>query len=175
MCRVLERETLEDWEVDELLLTERSKLTVAIDQYLPGIPWLKLQTRGTATGTSLGPLPAEDVLGICRVGKVQMTLEDKEVNELLPTHWRRTYSPAAYLAPLSVNSPLAESGTERRGPQNCAACVLQAACLDVWLTTCQQEGFDSCLATGSSCELRRCRACWMCRRISLCDNFCDLL
>ena len=31
MCRVLERETLEDWEVDELLLTEKSKLTVAID------------------------------------------------------------------------------------------------------------------------------------------------
>ena len=86
-----------------------------------------------------------------------MTLEDKEVNELLPTHWRRTYSPAAYLAPLSV-SPLAESGTERRGPQNCAACVLQAACLDVWMTTCQQEGFDSCLATGSSCGRRRCRA-----------------
>ena len=138
-------------------LPKGDKLTVAIDQYF--------------TGASA----AEDVLGICRVGKVQMTLEDKEVNELLPTHWRRTYSPAAYLAPLSVSSLLAESGTERRRPQNCAACVLQAACLDVWLTTCLQEGFDSGLATGSSSELRLCRACWMWRRISLCNNFCDLL
>ena len=52
---------------------------------------------------------------------------------------------------------LTESETERGGPQNCAVCVLQAACLDVLKTTSQKEGFDSCLATGSSYGRRRSR------------------
>ena len=68
--------------------------------------------------------------------------------------------------PILSQHSLAESGTERRGPQNCATCVLQAACLD----NMSQEGFDTCLATGSSCGRRRCRASSMWRRMSLCDS-----
>ena len=49
-------------------------------------------------------------------------------------------------------------------------CVLQAACQDVLMTTCLKEGFNSCLATGSSCGRRRCRASSMWRRMSLCDS-----
>ena len=151
--------------LDDVCLNVRGKRWEGLTRFMAnGVPWQPI---------------AEEVLDCAKSGKFRPWRTPPAAQCFLAqppcARWSRTYSPAAYLAPLSVSSPLAESGTERRGPQNYAVCVLQAACLDVWLTTCLQEGFDSCLATGSSCELRRCRACWMWRRISLCDNFCDLL